>query len=462
MDFSFSFSEFSYQGSANVLFEDRSVRVENKQLEDMIDAYGTRIYRIKYKALTNTHAKVHPKNKVKDGSFEKFAELGVPSACYARPMGDKGATYFTDSRTKAHGTHSIRMTTPSFGSGMALSFYHTGFEPGISYTLSIRAKALPFKYRQKVKRGFLKKLCDCGVGGDDYPEFRLSLGSNCEEYFIPGKEWEEYSFSCVPVPADGKYRVSPLLELIGEGTAWFDLLQMYPDMSITLRTSRESNNVDVHLTSTHQGSDIYYTTDGSMPGPDDEKYVSLFSLDRPATVKAAAYIDGIRVGYLERYVEVSLATGRYVEYKNNYSPKYNGGYKDGLVNGILATPDYKDGKWQGFEGDDFDVIINLKNNKQVKELELRFLENKASWIFLPEKIQISWSADGNKYYHINAEGEENIVQDKDGIFRYIFSLAEGIEARYFQIKAVNIGTCPEGHPGAGGKAWLFTDEIIIR
>jgi hypothetical protein len=24
-----------------------------------------------------------------------------------------------------------------------------------------------------------------------------------------------------------------------------------------------------------------------------------------------------------------------------------------------------------------------------------------------------------------------------------------------------IGTCPPGHVGAGGKAWLFADEIIV-
>ncbi|MFH0992637.1 MAG: hypothetical protein V1799_21785 [bacterium] len=34
--------------------------------------------------------------------------------------------------------------------------------------------------------------------------------------------------------------------------------------------------------------------------------------------------------------------------------------------------------------------------------------------------------------------------------------------RHFRIRAKNIGVCPEGHPGAGGKAWLFLDEIVVR
>ena len=34
--------------------------------------------------------------------------------------------------------------------------------------------------------------------------------------------------------------------------------------------------------------------------------------------------------------------------------------------------------------------------------------------------------------------------------------------RYLRILAGNIGVCPSWHKGAGGKAWLFVDEIIIN
>ena len=36
------------------------------------------------------------------------------------------------------------------------------------------------------------------------------------------------------------------------------------------------------------------------------------------------------------------------------------------------------------------------------------------------------------------------------------------EARYVRVSAENIGICPEWHMGAGGKAWIFVDEIIIE
>ena len=37
-----------------------------------------------------------------------------------------------------------------------------------------------------------------------------------------------------------------------------------------------------------------------------------------------------------------------------------------------------------------------------------------------------------------------------------------LQSQYLKIKVKNIGICPGGHLGAGGKAWLFVDEIVIE
>ena len=34
--------------------------------------------------------------------------------------------------------------------------------------------------------------------------------------------------------------------------------------------------------------------------------------------------------------------------------------------------------------------------------------------------------------------------------------------RYVHIQAINRGVCPDWHDGAGGKAWVFADEIIVE
>jgi len=39
---------------------------------------------------------------------------------------------------------------------------------------------------------------------------------------------------------------------------------------------------------------------------------------------------------------------------------------------------------------------------------------------------------------------------------------DGIEARFIKVFAKNMGTCPPWHIGAGGKAWVFIDEITVE
>ena len=35
-------------------------------------------------------------------------------------------------------------------------------------------------------------------------------------------------------------------------------------------------------------------------------------------------------------------------------------------------------------------------------------------------------------------------------------------ARYVRLRATGVKTCPDWHPGAGGKAWIFVDELVVR
>ena len=178
-------------------------------------------------------------------------------------------------------------------------------------------------------------------------------------------------------------------------------------------------------------------------------------------IRASAWNDGEQLGYIQKYFVINYATGRYVEYKHKYSKKYDAGFKDGLVDGILASNDFKDGNWQGFEGDDFDVIVNLKDVKDIQTVRLRFLKSEAAWIFLPEEVSVFWSADGNEYFPIEeTQSTGTGIVAEPHIYEYTFN--KDVEARYIRIRARNIGVCPEGHPGVGGKAWIFTDEIIVE
>ncbi len=156
-----------------------------------------------------------------------------------------------------------------------------------------------------------------------------------------------------------------------------------------------------------------------------------------------------------------LAVGMTVNYNNPYHVKYPAGGDDGLVNGIQGSTDFNDGCWQGFEGNDMDVVVDLGSVQNVKEVLCSFLQVQVSWIFLPEKVEISISSDGEEYSSagsfVNETGSDpeiKIQENKADV--------EGKEARFIRIHAESVGTCPEWHPGAGGKCWIFSDEVVVK
>ena len=53
-----------------------------------------------------------------------------------------------------------------------------------------------------------------------------------------------------------------------------------------------SGPVEISMTEREPGSDIRYTLDGSVPGPDDKRYEKPIKLTDPAVVRARAYKDG--------------------------------------------------------------------------------------------------------------------------------------------------------------------------
>ena len=43
-----------------------------------------------------------------------------------------------------------------------------------------------------------------------------------------------------------------------------------------------------------------------------------------------------------------------------------------------------------------------------------------------------------------------------------FATRFDVKARFVRIWAKNIGLCPAWHPVAGGKAWVFVDEVVVE
>lgn len=155
-----------------------------------------------------------------------------------------------------------------------------------------------------------------------------------------------------------------------------------------------------------------------------------------------------------------------VSYQNAYSKKHSGGGAHVLTDGKVSIKDLSQIEnrhiWQGFEGEDMIVILDLKKETSIDSISVGFLQSINSWIFSPEWVEFSVSTD-----HINfiplGKVENPIVAKSNKEERINFALEfEKKEIRYIKIHAKSQGICPQWHIGSGNKAWLFADEIIVN
>jgi hypothetical protein len=166
-------------------------------------------------------------NLLKDPGFEDFSSPGVPSACYARPGGDRGATYFTDTREHHSGDHSLRLVTPEKEKGVTLRFFPVRLKAGASYSISVWAKSDP---EQRNENG---TIVTSGNRKNDtqMPQYvEIMMGKLLHARFVPDDQWREFvTFITIPKDTVASFRANLIMKMPGQGIAWFDDLKITED-----------------------------------------------------------------------------------------------------------------------------------------------------------------------------------------------------------------------------------------
>jgi hexosaminidase len=225
----------------------------------------------------------------------------------------------------------------------------------------------------------------------------------------------------------------------------------------------ETNSIMVSLTSEQPSVEIRYTTDGSDPSVSSRLYEKPLPISSTATIRTAVFLNGKMMGEAnEKTVNINKATGKKVTYNIPYSNKYKADGDKTLVNGICGSGAFNDGEWQGFEGTDMNVIIDLGEMTPVTAVRTRFMANTGSWIFLPQWVELSLSSDGKDYTGTPRIAKTIRPEDQGRRVIDFFSSFPETKARYVKVFAKGLITCPPWHAGAGDKAWLFCDEIIVE
>lgn len=156
-----------------------------------------------------------------------------------------------------------------------------------------------------------------------------------------------------------------------------------------------------------------------------------------------------------------IPAGRSITLKHPYAPQYAASGPNALIDFLEGGTDFRTGEWQGFEGTDLDATVDLGRVQSVEKIQIRFLQDENAWIFMPERVSFYGSADG-KQFALLAAVDSRTRPEAKGSLTELFSTVQGQSARYIRVLAQNRGLCPPWHKGAGGKAWIFADEIQIN
>lgn len=224
--------------------------------------------------------------------------------------------------------------------------------------------------------------------------------------------------------------------------------------------------------SNFKANSVYYAINNS----NFEKYISPFIISNSATIKAFC---------VEANLKSNITIAHFYKRPHNYSIqlncKYNRQYTadgdDGIIDGQYGDMDWRKGGWQGYQSQNFEAIIDMKEKKEFSEISANFLQDTRAWILFPTKVEFYTSDDNINYKLVQTDSNYIPANDyKVQTQKFVsFYMDRSIEilpptqkrevlrsARYIKIRAYNYGKLPEWHAGKGDDAFIFIDEIEIK
>ncbi len=225
------------------------------------------------------------------------------------------------------------------------------------------------------------------------------------------------------------------------------------DQAIDYRKKR----IRLSLTSEKHPIDIRYTTDGSEPALTSPLYKRPFVV-KDSIILTARLFDGEKP--LGKSIRLRTDYHKGIGKKITYAPDggyyrnkevYKGGGDTGLLDGLRGGKSYMDGRWQGFCPNDLDATIDLGRVTSIHRVVANFMQIRTPQVFLPAKVEVWASVDGENFTLLNSDVCSKEDADKDVIFRDFGWTGTPTQARYVRFHAVQ-----------GKKQFLFTDEIVIQ
>lgn len=295
--------------------------------------------------------------------------------------------------------------------------------------------------------------------------------------------WTEY----VKTPEHAEYMVLPRMAALSE-VQWsmpekkdyesflprlYKYMQLYSklgynyathtiDIRPEIETNFDNKSIDISL-KTFDNAPIYYSLDGTEPTENSTKYEELIQLKTTTQLKAIAFRKDGKSKLFDKTFNFNKATMKDISLHSTTHPSYTYKGAGTLINGRRGGNSHNNGEWLGFLGTDFHAEIDLGELMDISMASTGILSSPSSWIFAPKKYVVEISEDGETFTQVFEEEYPDITPTNPahGIVD-LTAQFDTQKARFVRLTIVSTQPIPDWHPGKGGRAFLFVDEIIIE
>ena len=217
------------------------------------------------------------------------------------------------------------------------------------------------------------------------------------------------------------------------------------------------DSLKVELECSDDSAKIYYSINDGEEMP----YTQPLIIKETSTLKFHSERDGYVSSKPVEAKYIKIADDRRIKLYSKYTPAYSAGGDEALIDRLRGGNDFRTGEWQGYQGQDFEAVVDLCSEKDIKYIETGFIQDVKSWILFPKYVEYYTSNDGVNFKKI-ATLTHNVADNdyRQQIYNFRCEPAN-CKARYVKVFAKYYGTLPEWHLGAGGETHLFLDEIEI-
>ncbi|MEZ5046307.1 MAG: GH92 family glycosyl hydrolase [Chitinophagaceae bacterium] len=155
---------------------------------------------------------------------------------------------------------------------------------------------------------------------------------------------------------------------------------------------------------------------------------------------------------------------RKIKLLNEYSTSYHAGGANGLMDGVYGKLNWRLGDWQGYQGQDVEIIMELEKPRQPKKLAANFLEDQNAWIFYPKEVSFFASNDSINWtllQKVETNKSDHNLEVSTSTFSTSPHFIKPTFYKYFKLLVKNFGPMPQWHEGRGYPTYIFIDEFEV-